>query len=131
MNIISKTHKEIGALGETIAAEYLKRHGFLIIDRNVSRKTGEIDIIARCADVLHFVEVKTIVVETFPQEKDSRDLYDPSLNLHEAKIRKVARTGEWYIAEKEWEGEWQVDGCLVWIRRIDGVGKVRYLPQIT
>ncbi|MSU74733.1 YraN family protein [Candidatus Kaiserbacteria bacterium] len=124
------SRKEIGALGEEVAAEYLRRHGFSIIDRNVTRKTGEIDIIAQSGDTLHFVEVKTILTDEFPDEKDTRDDYDPSLNLHEMKIRKVARTGEWYVLEKSWEGEWQVDGILIWLRRRDGMARVRYLPQI-
>jgi putative endonuclease len=121
--------KEVGNMGEAVACEYLKRHGFKIIDRNVARKTGELDVIAEHEDTLHFVEVKTIVVEEFPSGEVA-DEYDPSANLHEAKIRKVARTGEWYVAEKEWEGDWQVDGCLVWLRRRDGRALVRYLPQI-
>ncbi len=130
MDLSSKTRKEIGALGENVAAEYLKRHRFSVIDRNVMRKTGELDIVARSEDTLHVIEVKTILVDEFPVEKDARDNYDPSLNLHEMKIRKVARTGEWYVLEKNWEGEWQVDGCLVWLRRGDGMARVRYLPQI-
>lgn len=130
MDISSKTRKEIGNLGESIASEYLKRHGFTIRDRNVTRKTGEIDIIAKKDETLHFVEVKTILVNEFHDEKYVGDEYDPSLNLHEMKIRKVARTGEWYVLEQGWEGEWQVDGCLVWLRRKDGMASVRYLPQI-
>ena len=130
MDISSKSRKEIGNLGENVAAEYLKRHGFSIRDRNVARKTGELDIIAEKEDTLCFVEVKTILVDAFHEEGHVGDEYDPSLNLHEAKIRKVARTGEWYVLEKGWEGEWQVDGCLVWLRRSDGMAKVRYLPQI-
>ena len=130
MDLSSKTTKEIGNLGEKLAAEYLTRHGMKIRDRNVLRKTGELDIVAEEGDTLHFVEVKTNLVEAFPVERGTADEYDPSLNLHEAKIRKVARTGEWYVAEKDWEGEWQVDGCLVWLRRYDGMGKVRFLPQI-
>ena len=130
MDISSRTRKEIGALGEKVAAEYFKRHGFFIRDRNISRKTGELDIIVEKGDTLHFVEVKTILTNEFSDEKDVRDNYDPALNLHEAKIRKVARTAEWYVVEKQWEGEWQVDGCLVWLRRRDGIARVRYLPQI-
>ncbi|MHB1163282.1 MAG: YraN family protein [Minisyncoccota bacterium] len=130
MDISSKTRKEVGALGEKIAAEYLHRHGFSIRDRNIARKTGELDVVAEEDDTLHFVEVKTILVDEFPDEERVRDEYDPSLNLHEAKVRKVARTGEWYVLEKQWEGEWQVDGCLVWLRRRDGLARVRYLPQI-
>ena len=120
----------MGVLGENAAAEYLRRHGFRIRDRNIARKTGELDIIAEQGDTLHFVEVKTNLVDEFPDAGGTDDAYDPSQNLHEAKIRKVARTGEWYVLEKGWEGEWQVDGCLVWLRRRDGVAKVRYLPQI-
>ena len=130
MDISSRTRKEVGALGEKVAAEYLKRHGFSISDRNVSRKTGELDLVAEKEDTLYFVEVKTILVDEFPDEKSSGDDYDPSLNLHEAKIRRVARTGEWYVLEKKWEGEWQVDGILVWLRRRDGIARVSYLPQI-
>lgn len=130
MDVSSKTRKEVGALGERVAAEYLKRHGFTIRDRNVARKTGELDIIAEQGDTLHFVEVKTILTDEFPREGSASDDYDPSLNLHEAKVRKVARTGEWYVLEKGWEGGWQVDGVLVWLRRRDGMARVSYLPQI-
>lgn len=130
MDISTYSTKEIGNLGEKVAVEYLKRHGFSIRDRNVARKTGELDVVAEREATLHFVEVKTILVDEFPDEESREDEYDPSLNLHEAKIRKVARTGEWYVMEKEWEGEWQVDGCLVWLRRRDGLAHVSYLPQI-
>ncbi|MCR4276477.1 MAG: YraN family protein [Candidatus Parcubacteria bacterium] len=117
-------------MGENVACEYLRRHGFKIRDRNFARKTGELDIIAEKEDTLHFVEVKTILAHRFPNENDPNDVYDPSLNLHEAKMRKVARTGEWYVLEKHWEGGWQVDGILVWLRRQDGMAHVSYLPQI-
>ncbi|MDP2630412.1 MAG: YraN family protein [Candidatus Uhrbacteria bacterium] len=137
MDISSFTRKEVGALGENVACEYLRRHGFSIRDRNYVKKTGELDIIAEkpaCAGrehTLHFVEVKTVLAEDFPlAENKGEDVYDPSLNLHAAKVRKVARTGEWYVLEKKWEGEWQVDGCLVWLRRRDGIARVSYLPQI-
>lgn len=131
MDISSFTRKEVGNLGESVACEYLKRHGFKIQDRNIAKKTGELDIIAEKENTLHFVEVKTVLAEEFPlAECKGEDEYDPSLNLHEAKVRKVARTGEWYVLEKNWEGEWQVDGCLVWLRRRDGIARVNYLPQI-
>jgi|SRR3989344_7009967 len=136
VDINSLSRKEIGTLGERIAAQYVERHGMRVIDHNVSRKTGELDLVAlepAGADgegTLHFIEVKTIVANRFPKEEDPDDIYDPSLNLHEAKLRHVARTGEWYVLEKKWEGEWQIDGCLVWLRRSDGAARVSYLPQI-
>ena len=120
----------MGSLGESVACEYLRRHGFTIRDRNISKKTGELDVIAEKEDTLHFVEVKTVLTDNFPRQEDGKDEYDPSLNLHAAKVRKVARTGEWYVLEKKWGGEGQVDGCLVWLRRRDGMARVSYLPQI-
>ena len=130
MNLEGKSSKDIGAYGERAAGEYLLRHGFRIVDKNVARKTGEIDIIAKQGDTLHFVEVKALLVREFPDPSSARDEYDPSANLHEYKIRKVARTAEWYVAEKDWEGDWQVDGILVWLRKRDGMTHIEYLTQI-
>ena len=137
VDLSTKSRKEIGALGERVAAEYLSRRGFIIRNHNYVRKTGELDLVAEQDDTLHFVEVKTVLADEFPSsakategEPDDNDRYDPSLNLHTAKVRKIARTGEWYVLESGWGGEWQVDGCLVWLRRRDGMARVSYLPQI-
>ena len=130
MDISSLSPKQVGALGEKVVAEYVRRHGMKVVAKNVTRKTGEIDLIAREGNTLHFIEVKSILCVQFPQEWSGDDAYDPSANLHEAKIRRVARTSEWYVANIEWEHDWQVDGALVWLRKRDGKAKVRYLPQI-
>lgn len=130
MDISTLSPREVGALGEKTVAEYLRRRGMRIIDRNVSRKTGEIDLIAREGDTLHFVEVKSILCVQFPSDSEQDDRYDPSANLHEVKIRRVARTSEWYVANIDWEHDWQVDGALVWLRKRDGRAKVRFFPQI-
>jgi putative endonuclease len=123
------TTKDTGTLGETLAAEYLRRHDFSILGRNIARKTGEIDILAKKDDTLHFIEVKSLLCRYFPFP-DSRDRYTPADNLHSYKIQKVIRTAQWIIAEMGWEGEWQVDGVLVWLRERDKRGLVRYIPQI-
>jgi putative endonuclease len=135
MDIAALDRKGVGALGEKIAFEYLRRQGMQFVDKNVARKTGEIDLIVREGETLHFVEVKTILCDDFPSsakatEGAADDVYDPSINIHEAKVRKVARTGEWYVMQKNWGGDWQVDAALVWLHRRDGMAKVRYLPQI-
>ncbi len=122
--------KAIGNLGEDVAVKYLQKQGFSILDRNVVRKTGEIDVVAKKKGTLHFVEVKARLCREFPRDDAGDTAFDPSANLHNAKIGRVARTSEWYVAEKGWEGEWQVDGLLVWLRARDGSAFVSYLPQI-
>ncbi len=124
------SRKEVGAYGEEAVALYLKRRGHRIVERNVARKTGEIDIISRKGKTLHFVEVKTVLCRNFPNPMSSKDRYDPSVNLHPAKIRRVARTSEWYMANIAWNGDCQVDAALVWVRARDGQVRVSYIPQI-
>ena len=53
-------NKEVGAKGEILAQEYLKKQGYEIIEVNKRfSRFCEIDIIAKIKDVLVFVEVKT------------------------------------------------------------------------
>ncbi|MCR4954869.1 MAG: YraN family protein [Treponema sp.] len=53
-------NKERGNLGEEKASQYLLSKGYEILARNWRTKYGEIDIICKKADVLVFVEVKTL-----------------------------------------------------------------------
>ena len=48
-----------GDYGENAAAEYLKRHGYKILNRNWRCRYGELDIIASDGHIICFVEVKT------------------------------------------------------------------------
>lgn len=48
----------VGTKYENIAAAFLKKTGFIILERNYRNKMGEIDIIAREGHYLCFVEVK-------------------------------------------------------------------------
>ena len=52
-------NKAIGDLGEDAAAEFLRNHGYRILERNHRNRAGEIDIIAEHRGHIVFVEVKT------------------------------------------------------------------------
>lgn len=49
----------VGKAGEEAAVQYLREHGYQILERNYRCRFGEIDLIARDGRVLAFVEVKT------------------------------------------------------------------------
>jgi putative endonuclease len=51
--------RELGGLGEELAAAHLVRRGFQIMDRNYRTRWGELDIIAFDGRTLAFCEVKT------------------------------------------------------------------------
>lgn len=60
------THMETGKQGEKIAAAFLEKKGWRIVERNWRSGRGEIDIIAWTEDnTLVFVEVKTRSGEGF------------------------------------------------------------------
>jgi putative endonuclease len=50
--------QQFGKTGETIAARFLRKMGYRILEQNYRTVLGEIDIIARDRDTLVFVEVK-------------------------------------------------------------------------
>jgi putative endonuclease len=50
--------QQFGQTGESIAARFLRKMGYRIIEKNYRNVLGEIDIIARDRDTLVFVEVK-------------------------------------------------------------------------
>jgi len=56
---LSDERKKIGSIGEKLAADYLERIGYSILQRNFRCRYGEIDIIACNSEYLVFCEVKT------------------------------------------------------------------------
>ena len=51
-------NRQTGRLAEDMAVDALIKKGFQILERNISNRFGEIDIIAKDGDILVFVEVK-------------------------------------------------------------------------
>ncbi len=49
---------DLGRLGERLALAYLEAHGHILVEANVRRREGEIDLVTLDGDTLVFVEVK-------------------------------------------------------------------------
>jgi putative endonuclease len=56
---------------EDVAAAYLMKHGFRVLDRNFRRRMGELDIVAMEGDTLVFVEVKFRSSTSFGTPEDA------------------------------------------------------------
>lgn len=80
--------KELGAQGENLAAKYLTCHGYELIEKNYRCPFGEIDIIARRADIIVFIEVKTRQSMKFGRPGEAVNYY---------KQQKIIKTAQWYI----------------------------------
>jgi len=112
----SKTQK-IGELGESIAIKFLMKQGFQIIDRNHTKKWGEIDIVAEKNRKLYFIEVKSVSregLQNVTHETTSGE-YRPEDNMHPWKLKRLSRTIQTYLISQKVpdDREWQVDLLVV------------------
>ena len=81
------SRRDIGNKGETAAVNHLIRNGYIIRERNFTRRGGEIDIIAEKDGCTVFIEVKT----------RKNDLYGaPSEYVGRGKMYHIKRTAAQY-----------------------------------
>ena len=83
--------RAFGSAGEDFACEYLRASGWKIVDRNVRRGPGEIDVVARKRDLLAFVEVKRRSTARFGQ---------PAEAVNWEKRRRIVQTAALYVQEQ-------------------------------
>jgi len=127
----SETQK-IGQIGENIAVKFLVKQDFSILDRNYTKKWGEIDIIAEKSNKLYFIEVKSVARETLSSvTRETLDQYKPEDNMHSWKLKRMARTIQTYLLSKNLdEKEWQVDLLVVFLSLKDKNAKIKVVKDI-
>ena len=109
-----KHNQKIGKWGEDAVAAYLRERGYEIIARNARTPYGEIDIVAKQADIYIFVEVKT---------RTSNKMGQPEESVNLRKQAHMLACAEHYAAENAID-HWQIDVISV-------EGKVGLEPRIT
>ena len=66
-------HNELGKWGEDLAADYLQRNGYTIIERDWKSGRRDLDIVAKNGNVIVFVEVKTRCNSLYGQPEEAVD----------------------------------------------------------
>ena len=84
-------HRAYGNEGEQAACDFLTKRGWTILDRNVRRGRGEIDVVARRRGVLAFIEVK---------RRSSLDFGTPAEAVTADKQRRILSAASIYLQEK-------------------------------
>ena len=128
----SKHKKKIGVLGENMACRFLVKQGFKILDRNYSKKWGEIDIVAEKDKIFRFIEVKTVVSSSSLADKHETDRYRPEENVHYQKLKRLSRVIQTYLLDKKvsYETEWQIDVLAVFLDIENKKAKFRWTENI-
>lgn len=81
-------NRAVGTQREQDAAEFLRRQGYVLLEKNFRCKIGEIDLIAKDGAYLCFIEVKYRATSTkgFPSEA-----------ITPTKIHRITRTAQFYM----------------------------------
>lgn len=93
-------HYELGKTGEQLAVNYLIGKGYKIVERNWRFQKAEIDIIARKAETLISVEVKTRSTKNFGNPQDF---------VNPKKIKLMVLAMNEYILNKDLDIELRFD----------------------
>ncbi|NTV98914.1 MAG: YraN family protein [Chlorobiaceae bacterium] len=81
--------RTLGPLGEKAAADYLRKKGYRILERNYRFRRNEIDIIATDRGTLCFIEVKT---------RSTGEKGDPLEAVTPEKQKEIIKAAKAYLA---------------------------------
>ena len=135
--------QKIGQIGEDCACQWLVKNGYSMIERNYLRKWGEIDIIAKKGNKIHFIEVKSVsrpirsedtlrALATSNGINEMNDSYRAEDNMHPWKLKRLGRVVQSYLLEKDTSDDidWQFDVVTVYIDMNRRISKVYLLEDI-
>lgn len=130
--VFTSEKQKIGEIGENIAVKFLVKQGFAILDRNYTKKWGEIDIVAGKGDKLYFIEVKSVSRETLKYVSSETSWYKPEDNMHPWKLKRLSRTIQTYVLSKKIGDDvaWQVDLLVVFLDLKNKKAKVKVVSDI-
>jgi len=131
-----KTAKQIiGTIGENAVCEYLKNKGFTVLDRNYWKKWGELDIVAKKDNRIHFIEVKSVsghISAQISRERGFGNDYRAEDNMHPWKVKRLSRVLQTYLLDKRISDKvaWQFDLATVIVDQERRVCRVSILEDI-
>ncbi len=123
-------HNDIGKIGENMTKTFLMKQNFAILDTNYRIFQGEIDIIAKKDNLLHFVEVKTIKVRDLTEIENL--IVRPEDNMTFSKWSKLLIAIESYRKNRgvPHETRYQVDLACVYLDTEKREGRVKLMQNI-
>jgi putative endonuclease len=83
-------NQDLGNIGESLAASYLKKNGHEILKRNYRLRHAEVDIISLFEDKIHFTEVKT---------RQTALIGEPWRAVTRKKQRQIVKVADHYLKE--------------------------------
>lgn len=113
--------RQKGDVGEEWAADFLNKQGYKVLQRNVSCRYGEIDLIAQKSKSLFFVEIRRKTTTAYGSALESLD---------RSKIKRFQRTAEYlYLKNKTWQNHIPFLSVLTIDHDEKGNPQIEFLPN--
>jgi putative endonuclease len=114
--------KPLGDFGERVAATHLEAKGYAILDRNFRVAEAELDLVARDADTLVFVEVRT---------RRGGVQGAAALSVNARKAQQLQHAAAWYIeAHPQFADDpMRIDVITVELRRDGTLDKITHIED--
>ena len=119
INTNMASHNELGKWGEEMAAEYLLRQGYTIMERDWKSGHRDLDIIALDGNTVVFVEVKT---------RRNRLFTEPEMAVDYQKIRNLQQAANHYIKYRHINQEVRFDVITV-VGSMTGTPSVEHIKD--
>lgn len=111
--------RKLGQRGEQLAAAYLERQGYVILDRNWRCPVGELDIVARDGETLVFVEVRA---------RRGDRLGTPEESVTPTKQGKLVEVAQTYLQEVRLaDQDWRIDVVAIEMGWRDEVKRINLI----
>ncbi len=107
-----------GRAAEAQAADYLRQHGFTILNHNWRNRWCELDLVARRADTIHIIEVKYRRTTTWGSGFDA---------ITSDKIRRLQHAALAWTQAHAYSGPYQID--IISLTGDLAAPRVDYLPN--
>lgn len=121
-------NQAIGRAGEEAAVQYLKTHGYRVLEQNYANteglRLGEIDIVAEKSGEIVFVEVKAARIEP------GRERRLPEWQVTQSKLRKMERAASIYLKERRLENRDYSFDVIAVTFFVDGEPEIRHLDHV-
>jgi len=123
MTQVPNPKQTLGKRGESLAAQFLTRKGYKIIDRNFHARYGEIDIVCLKDGILVFVEVKTRCGRVFGTPEEA---------VTPRKLHEIIQTSQYYtLTHPNFPSAQRIDVIAIDINGDNSVGDIRHIENVT
>lgn len=117
-----KTAHALGKWGEDLAKSFLEDNGYEVIHSNYYTEYGEIDLIAKKNNRLHFVEVKT---------RGTKNFGHPEEAITKNKLAHMLDSAQAYLqAFPDDERDWQIDVLAIQTASKNEIPDIRFFQNV-